>query len=475
MNWAAMVIMIALVLSLGAIIAYFMTEGFTTPSGGPIPNTGLPDADTVCMAFSSCSECTDDTKHPGTRCGWCPAASACIPRSGMYRIIPSWLIDIIRKDPTKDCVASDFKYSKGQCSDDTCSDYSNCRDCAGSLACGWCTVSNQCMSKAAVAAAAAAAAGSPPPCIPGGSGGSGGSSCPPPPKPMCGSSSTSFVTQSGTCPPPVCSSITDCSTCTNTTGCGYCKDSMKCISVDGNGVSLGGSSGSTGCAQGSIYTQGYQCPCSTMTKCTDCAARPGCGYCKTTSKCLTTESTTISPYGNTQLLPIPPEQIPCAQDKIATSAPQCTGPITVSPRGRLAPADSEGSGLNPYHKVPGVGAARLGMAQTTLLGGNELNVPPYSGATGAGGGAVSPPKTSKYVSGNGVVRPYGASGARPNGANTTGINDSPLESYVKMLVSSELSSQGIPTNEPFQVNEKQAPGNADNFLKKSLNTIIKGK
>jgi hypothetical protein len=112
------------------------------------------------------------------------------------------------------------------------------------------------------------------------------------------------------------------------------------------------------------------------------------------------------------------------------------------------------------------------MAQTDLLGGNELNVPPYSGATGAGDGAVSPPTTSQYVSGNAVVRRYGTSGARPNGANPTGLNDSPLESYVRMLVSSELASQGVPTNEPFQVNETQAITNAEGVLKKSMKEII---
>jgi hypothetical protein len=73
------------------------------------------------------------------------------------------------------------------------------------------------------------------------------------------------------------------------------------------------------------------------------------------------------------------------------------------------------------------------------------------------------------------MRPYGASGNPATGGNPTGLGDAPLESYVKMLVSSELASQGVPTNEPFQVNETQALGNADNFLKKALNTIIKGK
>jgi hypothetical protein len=445
---AAAVIMIALLLSLAGIIAYFFTEGFQ-PMG--------QSADTVCMAFSSCSTCTDDTKHPGTRCGWCPAASACIPRSGMYRIVPSWLIDIINSDPSKDCVASDFKYSKGQCSDDTCGDYTNCRDCAGSLACGWCPASNKCLSKTAEASARAAA-GSQPPC--GSNSGSAGTvTCL---TPLCGTSTGStspLVTSSGTCPPPVCSEITDCHTCTNTTGCGYCRDSQKCISVDGNGSSLGGSSGSTGCAQGSIFKQSFQCPCSTITSCASCAARPGCGYCKSSSRCVNLDRNDI------------PEPSECSADGVATSEAQCVGPITSSPRGALSPTIDEGSGLNPYKRVqrPLTG---VGMAQSDLLGGNELDVPPYSGARGAGDNPVSPASTSMYATGNGVLRPYGASGARPSVANPTGLDASPLESYVKLLVNSQLAAQGIPMNEPFQVNEKQAIPNAEGVLKKSMDTII---
>jgi len=179
-----------------------------------------------------------------------------------------------------------------------------------------------------------------------------------------------------------------------------------------------------------------------------------------------TESSTLSPYGNTELLPIPPEKIECAQDKLATSAGQC------APGAQLGGQLGEGSGLNPYKDVPYVSAAELAMAQADLLGGNELNVPPYSGARGAGDKPVSPTSTSRYATGNGVLRPHGASGARPSGGNPTGLGDAPLESYVKMLVNSQLASQGVPMNEPFQVNEKQAIPNAEGVLKKSMDTII---
>ena len=90
-----------------------------------------------------------------------------------------------------------------------------------------------------------------------------------------------------------------------------------------------------------------------------------------------------------------------------------------------------------------------------MLPGNELNVPGnYRGPRGAGDGAVSPPKLSNYVSGNAVLRRFGNTGGPPSAKNATGLGDAPFETYIKMLVSSELAEQGIPTNEPFQLKEK---------------------
>lgn len=372
-------------------------------------------ADTVCKEFTSCSTCTDDTKHPGTRCGWCPAAAACIPRSGMYRMIPSWLIDIINTDPTKDCGAADFKHSKGQCSDDTCSEYTNCKDCAGSLACGWCATTNQCLSKDALARSIEQSVGS----------GSGSGSAP---TPLCGSSPTSFVIASGSCPLPVCSAITDCAVCTNTTGCGFCRDSQKCISVDGNGSSLGGSSGSSGCAQGSIFRRAYQCPCSVIKNCSDCAQRPGCGFCKSSSKCVNLDNNSI------------PEPEDCDANGVATSASQCAPGATLRR-------------ISERIDISSINTTDTRRAQDNLLGGQELNVPPYSGPRGAGDTQVSPAETSRYVSGNGVLHRLGDPNRPPSATNTTGLNEPPLEAYVKMLVNSHLAENGIPSNEPFQDNE----------------------
>jgi hypothetical protein len=429
-KWADIILIVAVLFSLGAIIAYFMTEGFQTRLTQAEANARMgADSTTVCMAQKSCSTCADDKAHPGTQCGWCTAAQACVPRSGIYRIIPEWLMNIINLDPTKDCPPNpangqdNFVYSKGACTDATCTDYTNCRDCAGALACGWSVIENKCYNKISYANPVSGSGGS------GGSVSSGSVSSAPGSRPP-------LTTQSGSCPPPVCSSITDCGMCTSTTGCGFCKDTSKCIQVDGNGSSLGGSSGSSGCAQGSIYTQMYQCPCSNLTSCTDCAQRPGCGYCTTSSTCINIEAP-IRINGNTPSVSIPPERLPCAANKIATSTAQCLPGATI-PNLMADPRNSGSPSAN-----------ELAMAQDSgLLGGNELNVQgSYGGPRGTGGGAVSPPSMSQYVSGNGAVRPMNA--PMPGGTRSFDLDGNPIQDYIKTLVRSELASQGVPMNEPF--------------------------
>jgi len=148
----------------------------------------------------------------------------------------------------------------------------------------------------------------------------------------------------------------------------------------------------------------------------------------------------------------------CAADGVATSASQCV------PGAKLGNVRSEKNKYTP-------GLDELNLAQdNTALGGRELNVAgSYGGATGAGNTPVSGAKTYTTLSGNGVVTP-----ANPLSYGITNTPDlsSPLESYVKLLVRSELASEGIPTNEPFQVNEMDAPGNAGAYLEKSANNVL---
>ncbi len=71
----------------------------------------------------------------------------------------------------------------------------------------------------------------------------------------------------------------------------------------------------------------------------------------------------------------------------------------------------------------------------------------------ATGGAVSDPKTKDTVGAPGIVRPLGSSPERPTfpaASGLGGLEGGPFESYVQMLVKSELASQGMPLAQPFR-------------------------
>jgi len=52
------------------------------------------------------------------------------------------------------------------------------------------------------------------------------------------------------------------------------------------------------------------------------------------------------------------------------------------------------------------------------------------------------------------------------------FGDAPLESYVKLLVNSQLAKQGVPMNEPFQVRESDAIPNATDYIKKVFRGVF---
>jgi cytoskeletal protein RodZ len=62
------------------------------------------------------------------------------------------------------------------------------------------------------------------------------------------------------------------------------------------------------------------------------------------------------------------------------------------------------------------------------------------------------PAGSSTISAPGVTRPVGSTSERPTYPDATILEeDRPFETYIQMLVRSELAAQGVPTNEPFQV------------------------
>lgn len=87
-------------------------------------------------------------------------------------------------------------------------------------------------------------------------------------------------------------------------------------------------------------------------------------------------------------------------------------------------------------------------------------------------GPVSPATSYSTVTAPGVARPVGASSVPASVRFDPALGDAPLESYVKMLVNSQLAAQGIPTNEPFQVREVDAIPNATGYMKKVFRGVF---
>jgi hypothetical protein len=75
------------------------------------------------------------------------------------------------------------------------------------------------------------------------------------------------------------------------------------------------------------------------------------------------------------------------------------------------------------------------------------------------------------VTAPGVARPLGASSIPATVRNETG-GGTPLEDYVKMLVTSQLAAQGVPTNEPFQLKETEALANASDYMRKVFRGVF---
>jgi len=416
------------------------------------PDQGKPDVENT---VNKCAACLDIAG-----CGWAPitggatGVGACIPRQGQYPISPQFLVDYLRTSITKGLTrtfnTAAFASSKNQCVG-SCSSIKNCKDCvSGQSVCSW-----------SLSAA--------------GSGGSTMGACV-----DAGSTTngTAYIGggQSAQCPMPACSTITDCVACSQQVGCGFCGTTSKCISV--NGMGQDSSNGSTTCPQASIILQAYQCPCEGITDCATCAARPGCGFCKaevkdprngsSTAKCknlldyntgkqiyLSQNGADGTPVGNIDNL--------CPPDGFLTSASQCTP----SPR-QMGNMRDESGNYRP-------GAAELGMTgDNTALFGNNIDLASQGGSViGTGSGAVSAARTWTTASGNGNVVPLGA--RMPSSMwNSGDLYANPLESYVKLLVRSELASEGVPVNEPFQVNEMSAIGNATDYMKGVFRGVFTG-
>ena len=449
------------------IVYTFMIEGFQTAEQMAKINKYLSDAkdnkmtttfginfDTICMKYGDgttgdCAKCLDpdETEHPGTNCGFWPQGNACIPRSGIYRIVPDWLTQKqnIDKSYPQTFDPKDFVYNVGKCGGAACDSFKTCKACASAAACGWCDSTNKCMDRAAVTANHNKIVSE-------GSRGSMGN----PPEPLCpvkegrltsstmvtdpsDTSHLELVEDVGTCRPESCADKTTCFDCTTTSGCGYCRTTGKCIKVDTAGNHDTGSGGSNVCPTGQISLQSYMCPCSGISNCKTCSTQPGCGWCVAGKNCVNVDVTSMSGDSEDMIDGVSTRDCAAGGKGVATSAQQCI------PGATLGNVRSERGNYKP-------GTAELNLAQDNVPDFNSaLNVD-ITGSIGAGvigSRPVSTVKTTKEVTGNGVVTTPGKQNPYTI-TNQPNLFTSPFEEYVKVLIRSELTADGIPINEPFQ-------------------------
>ena len=135
---------LAIGLALLFFIYKFMVEGFQNRLTLAEAKTRMgQNSDTICKAFGNgdtgdCYKCLDpeETNHYGVECGYWPEGKACIPRSGIYRLVPSWLTDMQNTDSTypQTFNPSSFVYNVGQCGGTSCASFKDCKTCASAAA-----------------------------------------------------------------------------------------------------------------------------------------------------------------------------------------------------------------------------------------------------------------------------------------------------------------------------------------------------
>lgn len=478
---------IAILAALGFLFYTFMIEGFiTTMADARATGYMKGNSDTICMKFGDgatgdCEKCLDpDGKHHfGTQCGYWPQGKACIPRSGIYRLIPDWLTLKQNMDNSypQTFDPRDFVYNVGMCGGEACASFKTCKSCAGAASCGWCDSTKTCMDRKKVSENVLAIEAA-------GSLGSGGSAPPPVCPPMSATGEMAITSMSmrppdtlnnrfevsskvliehvGLCRPETCEDKKGCFECTSTSGCGFCKTTGKCIKVNTSGVEEAGSSGSGGsklCPTGSILLQSYMCPCSGMSDCMTCATQPGCGWCVAGKNCVNVD--VVSNSGDSENVVAGVNIRDCATggNGVATSASQC------APGATLGNTRSERGNYKPS-------SDQLNLIQDNIAlsdSGKGVDIAKPIGSGVIGSGPVSAAKTTPQVTGNGVVTTPGAKGGPYTFTNQPNLFTSPFEEYVKVLIRSELANGGIPTDEPFQ----DTPPTIVNNLTKELNKLVR--
>jgi hypothetical protein len=264
-----------------------------------------------------------------------------------------------------------------------------------------------------------------------------------------------FKTSRYSCTDFNCSQVRDCTECADIRQCGWCAAEGKCIPKNDAGEAVV-PAGET-CQRDKFTTAVVNCPgrpCETISDCKECTRTKGCGYCNSIKRCITLD-----------LRQTDPKFIFCPAESQVEHPTQCDEVKTI------AGITSESSSDRPS-------AGQLAAAQT-----NEL-----SGAGGSGAatpGLVAPvrprPKAPAAAQGTmmsdpgtvtapGLARPLGSTSERPTYPDAVGTDVGALQGYIDMLVRSQLAALGVPTNEPFQMNDVLA--NAGGFMEQAKRKIF---
>ena len=264
-----------------------------------------------------------------------------------------------------------------------------------------------------------------------------------------------FVARKDQCLDLTCSSFTSCRDCAGNVACGWCASSKKCFTKTSAGFV--DAEGATVCATATdrITTSG-NCPvsaCKDITDCGECTSTPGCSFCETAKKCVrfqerkdmagkVVEEKSAAVNG-------------CDEETALSTPSQCP-----SVRDLLGSTPLRGSDKNRYGDVE-PSDTELASAQDNSVGG--WNGQPAEQAVTSTEGPVSPADSSDVVTAPGVVRRAGARSRHPSfpaAAGLDGLEGGPFESYVKMLVKSELAGLGVAEAAAEGFQAAAAPANA---------------
>jgi hypothetical protein len=383
-------------LFLGFIFFWVVKEGFRSDPRDPPESTSMADE---CGARSSCSSCLEPLRDIFSEA---KTEEDCTEKKG----------GTVRRD-------KDGKYAK----------------CMKLGTCGWCK-------------SASNGAGKPPgKCVPRTESGApvvpldSATNQPAFTCPVEIGSELNFVARKEDCDDFQCDSLTNCRDCSQAVKCGWVVSEKKCYARTTTGKTF--------------IPNSQSCPvplCKDISGCIPCATTQNCGYCPLTKKCLALslqgEQAKLLALNLPSTTTIPIEKCEKTVKISGKEDIQTSQPI-------ISPSQCDAtSGLPSYSELSEYepSESQLSSIQTNMALGGDAGVGPATQNIPDTGGAVSAPKKSDTVSAPGVSRPLGSSGETTSFPAAVNLGtDKPFENYIQMLVRSELASQGVPMNEPFQV------------------------